>query len=129
MPDHVVFGFSFLLLALSLSIYPWAVFVNRVVCYFGKISFSCYLGHFFVVYVVLPKLYTVTIGNYTGSILTFLVLYYLVALIITLGLATTTYCLVELPGIALGKRLIRAIERHVPSIRPNASGNTETTAL
>jgi len=44
-----IYGLDFVLLATCLALYPSKLIVNKFCCYLGKISFSGYLTHFYVI--------------------------------------------------------------------------------
>ena len=103
-------SYSCMFLGLALS--PWRLVVNRATCYLGKISYSLYLNHPPVVALLIPVyrwIYTqtpyVTFAFLASVALTFAVV---------VPLSILTYELIEAPGIALGKSLVRrAQERGV----------------
>ena len=45
---HLLFSLDFVIFAFMLSLLPSLIFVNSFFSFFGRISFSCYLLHFFV---------------------------------------------------------------------------------
>lgn len=95
----VVYGCLFLGLAFS----PWRVVVNAVSRYLGKISYSMYLAHPTIVFLLTP----VYQWFYAHS--TYVTLAFAASLIATFAIvipvASLTYELVEVPGIKLGKWL------------------------
>ena len=114
--QSVVFGALFIGLGLS----PWRIFVNRLTAYLGKISYSIYLNHPTIVWLLAPayrKLYQATpyvsFGFLASLALTF---------VVVLALSTLTYRFIEAPGIALGRRLAdrvstrRAIGPSLPAV-------------
>jgi len=97
-----------MLLAWGLSVFSWPLIVNRVIQYIGTVSYSCYLCHFFVVYVIMPHIAHALI-RVAGRPINHYILFplcYLAALALTVGLSALAYRFVEQPGIALGRRLI-----------------------
>ena len=106
----VVFG----LLILGLAIQPNIIVVNSITRYVGKISYSVYLIHTTVIYLLIPVFRSIEgLGwSPTGSFGACAVL----TLGLTLLLSTMAYHLVERPGIRLGRRLI---SRLAPSGRPS----------
>ena len=48
LPNHVLYSLPIAVFVLALSVNPAPLFVNRYWCYMGKISFSVYLVHFFL---------------------------------------------------------------------------------
>lgn len=107
LPDHVLFGVAFFLLALGLSRYPWPLLMNPVTTHLGKISFSLYLVHFGVLYWL--ERFNLTDYFYNATLDYGLRL----VLVLLLGglLSTAFYHFVEAPGQRLGSRLIKRLER------------------
>ncbi|MCB2406626.1 acyltransferase family protein [Hymenobacter lucidus] len=115
-PNYLCIGVAFVLLTYALSLYPVRLLVNSFTIYAGKISYSMYLTHFAVLHAMqqfhltdlLPQPGLGTgLLNYAVRYLTLLALDVLVA--------TVTYHLIEKPGMALGKRLIGALEKDRPA--------------
>lgn len=91
--------YSLMFAGLALS--PWRVIVNRFTSFLGKISYSLYLFHPTVVYLMIPvyrQVYT-SLGGLTVSFLACLLLTF----VVLLPLAYLGYRLIELPGMRLGK--------------------------
>ena len=113
MPNHFLFGAAFLLFVWSLSIHPWVFFVNPVVRYIGQISFSLYLLHFAFFNSVRELLgagFFVPEKNIFRYAAGFIVL-----LALSVVAASVSYYLIEVPGIALGRKLIKTWERERPA--------------
>lgn len=91
-----------LLLLLALAMHPWALFVNPVTRFLGKISYSIYLLHFF------PYLYLQ--GVVSGSPLTRLILCFSGTIAVTVPVAYITWRWIEEPGIKAGRSLISYME-------------------
>jgi peptidoglycan/LPS O-acetylase OafA/YrhL len=106
LPESVLYGVAFLLLALGLSRYPWPVLVNPVIGYIGKISFSLYLVHF----AVLHGLKMVNLTDFVGQPIVDLGIRYVVVLGLSGLLASLCYHFIEVPGQQLGSRVIRRLE-------------------
>jgi len=111
LPQQVMAGVSFFLLAWGLSLYPTALLVNPVTLYLGRISYSVYLCHFAVldgtVWLLgrVPALSAASPATRFAAVLTLTGLG-------TLLIATLTYHGIEVPGRKLGKWVIRRwIER------------------
>lgn len=106
--EHILFGAGFLALGIALSKYRFALIVNPVVKYIGKISFSMYLVHFAV-------LYWLTKWNFidyvSDDFLNF-GLRFLCVTTITILLSSVTYYFVEVPFQKIGKRLIERFENN-----------------
>lgn len=95
----VAYGLMFV----GLALYPWKLVVNRFTSFLGKVSYSVYLLHPTVVYLLIPVYRRIqeqqtdlTVGFLVCAALTFLIL---------LPLAWIAYRVIELPGIRLGKKL------------------------
>lgn len=91
-----------LLLLLALALHPWALFVNPVTRFLGKISYSVYLLHFFPCFYLQQSL--------TGSPLHRLVLCFWGTMVVTIPIAYATWRWVEEPGIEAGRTIIRYLE-------------------
>ena len=106
--DLVAWGLAFALLCVVESLKPSILMANCVMEYFGERSFSIYLVHPFALFLAKPS-FEAFRGHalpIVGSTLTaFAELIAAVALI--LPLAEATYRLIEVPGINLGKALIK----------------------
>jgi peptidoglycan/LPS O-acetylase OafA/YrhL len=90
---------------LGLAIYPWPALVNRFTQFIGKISYSIYLFHFFVLEFVAKVVHLIPGRIITGRLFG-LTLVYLATLAISIPLCSITWRLIEKPGIRLGKRWI-----------------------
>lgn len=107
-PLHVLYSVAFVPLAYGLAVAPLRLIVNRPTQFIGKISFSGYVWHFYLLDKVLHpglgirSLQSLAMGN--GTLHFALVLIAVTTL--TLGASTITYLLIELPGQRLGRRLI-----------------------
>jgi len=120
----VVLALAGIIIAISGDL-PWVV--NPVICYIGKISYSCYLVHFAVLYTTIKLLGVHVSMNFPlydgGHSLTnawFALKLFALTLLFTAIISTATMHLIENPGIALGKKLIRRINRpgQIPSTVP-----------
>lgn len=109
-----VYAAAFAIIALCLYRSPYRWLVNLPLRHIGKISFSGYLTHFFMLQVARKVLAKVDAGDRLSPDLYF-VATVIVALTGTVILSTITYHFVEVPGQALGKRLIqRLAARRLP---------------
>lgn len=92
-------------LLLGLAIFPWNLLVNRWTLFYGAISYSVYLNHPSIVYVLSPAYQWIYALD---APLTFK---YGLSAIVTVALVTLTsyitYRAVEQPGMRLGQRLVR----------------------
>ncbi len=100
-----IYGAAFAMLALCLFRQPYRWLVNRPLQHIGKISFSGYLTHFFMLQVARKVLAKVHAGDHLGPDMYFIATV-LIALAGTVLVSTLTYRFVEVPGQAIGKRLI-----------------------
>ena len=104
-PKHYLYGLAFMLFSLSLHYAPHGFLVNNVTILIGRLSFSIYLVHFMVIN-ILRSLFPE--GFVLGGDSGFLLAYILVTVLST-GISFLTYTFVEVPGINLGKRIIKAL--------------------
>jgi peptidoglycan/LPS O-acetylase OafA/YrhL len=111
---------SFAFLIVAVAIEPWRLLVNPATALIGRLSFSIYLIHPYLTRAAgatmdwLERMTTMRLyGSWAGLGVAFAV--YLGG---SLVLAAVTYRLVELPGIALGKRIISrpAARKPAPAI-------------
>ena len=93
------------LLLLGLLACPVRPFVNRVTCFYGRISYSLYLNHPFLLF-KLSFVFTVIAGLGGSQTLLFLLSCMLAFLVIT-PCACVTYVLIEEPGVRFGNWLIK----------------------
>ncbi|HWB24663.1 MAG TPA: acyltransferase [Chitinophagaceae bacterium] len=100
-PQHIVISVFFAINIFFLAQHPAMLFNNKVTRFLGEISFSLYLVHFIVVY-VLADYFPLSANPYSR----FFELYGL-TILISCGIATLTYRFIERPGIAAGSRFIK----------------------
>lgn len=104
--------FLFGLVALALSRNFNKIIENRIVKYFGKISYSMYMVHFGIIeaieYSGLLKQFPI---NTTMSIILFFIFKFVMIILFTSLLSTLTYLTIEVYGQNLGKKLIKIINR------------------
>lgn len=105
LPAHILCSFAFGILTASLYIHPNKLIVNPLTQWIGKLSFSIYLIHLFIISII-NKYFALPVKGNVEFIIVFLTLLSLATFISYL-----TYHLVELPGIRLGQRLIEKLER------------------
>lgn len=103
LPHHVMYSLALAVFALSLHFHPAKILVNPIIVLIGKLSFSIYLVHFMVLHYLKEFLAGELLGN-TGFLVAFL-------LVITISscISFFTHKYIELPGMALGKRLIQRL--------------------
>jgi peptidoglycan/LPS O-acetylase OafA/YrhL len=114
-PQHIIYGIAFSFIILGTFYYPIILMVNGFTIYMGKISYSCYILHFPVIYLMSNyKVIDIINGisiNIFGNLykyITFITVSSIIILI-TLIIASITYKLIEKPLIIFGKRVIRYI--------------------
>jgi len=105
-----------------------ALLVNPIICYLGRISYSCYLVHFAALGITL-KLFglghqlTAASPSFDaggpGLNLWFFLKLLTLSLLLTIALATVTFHTIERPGIELGRRLIQKIAARAGSTAPS----------
>lgn len=108
-PKHYLFGLGFLLFGLGLSAVDKHFLLNKVILFIGKISFSMYLVHFFVLD-VLETLFLSSLMNYTSTVGSVIILY-IFTLIISVILSHLSFKYVETPGIKIGRNISKQIEK------------------
>lgn len=120
LPGDVVYAGAFGLFAYGLAVAPNRLFVNPVTCYLGKISYSVYVCHMALVGHVASRpahfLLKAAPALETNP-LCWWVVFSIVSLILSALVATVTYHAIEVPGMALGKRIaerLRAQSRSAP---------------
>jgi len=115
------------LFAYSLVVFEWPFLVNRLTMHLGRVSYSIYLLHFFVI-----NLFDRLIFHFEasfpfrvhGSIWALLAVF--VAILgVSTGVATLSQRFVEAPGVALGRRMISCMERLPVLPLPRFLGNVK----
>ena len=111
------------LLLVALSFHPWAILVNRVTRFLGKISYSVYLLHFTVNFYLQNWIGRTipTHGILNRPQLRF-AFSFSVILLVTVPLATLTWLWIEEPGIRAGRKLINRLEQTAKKRAAFASG-------
>jgi peptidoglycan/LPS O-acetylase OafA/YrhL len=110
-PANFIFGVAFVMLAYSLTLYSNPLFVNRFICFIGKISFSLYIWHFVVIRIVnyVRNEYLMKL-NITPSLS--LVIYFTSTLLISLLIGYISYRRIEIPGMKIGADFIKRIDNN-----------------
>jgi peptidoglycan/LPS O-acetylase OafA/YrhL len=124
LPD--VFGLSYYwqgviygLLLTGLCLAPLKIIVNRITEHLGKVSYSLYLVHPTVVYLLIPTYQRVYKHVHTASAA--MILCYAMTLAIVLLISEFTFRLVEEPGIKLGKIVYRKwVAGTTPAVSPSS---------
>jgi peptidoglycan/LPS O-acetylase OafA/YrhL len=83
-----------------------SLFINPVLCFIGKTSYSLYICHFAVLH-LFGKIWPDGLipGSWSSTPLAFILV-----LIVSCVAASITYALIELPGVSLGMSITRRIE-------------------
>lgn len=129
--DDFLFSIAFVLLAIALSRRAFPLFVNPLLVYLGKVSYSMYLVHFAVLYWMERSgvVDFIPASSPVNAILNFSI-----RLVILTGLSalasTLFYKVVELPFQAMGKKLIDRISRKARWTElPALDGTSPATVL
>jgi len=101
--NYIVVSAAFGLFALNLAIFPVKALVNRFIAVLGEISFSMYLVHVAVIYLLTNIGLTALFKR--GDLSS--ILFYLSVVAVSALLSRFTYVQIESRGIALGKRIIQ----------------------
>jgi peptidoglycan/LPS O-acetylase OafA/YrhL len=114
--SHGLFGVAFLLVGWSLAMRPNALLVNPFTCSLGRVSFSAYITHFAILELSVKGLSSIHILGPLSTVAPTLQFAALVAvtLVGTYLTSSLTYRLIELPGQAAGRNLIRFLETREP---------------
>jgi peptidoglycan/LPS O-acetylase OafA/YrhL len=104
-PLHFLYGISFALFSYSLAAYPYPLFVNRPICYVGKISFSTYVWHFVPIRAMSKKV-PIMLDSMMSPGICFLILFF-ITLFSTLLIASLSFHLIEVPGMKLGRIFLK----------------------
>lgn len=100
-------GIIYGILLLGLTIVPLRLLVNRLTCFYGKISYSVYLNHTTLVFLLIPVYRKIYSLNLQPTML------YGTCLLLTVALLTLlsygSYRFIEQPGMRLGKKLTKYI--------------------
>ncbi len=112
LPYYFMWSIAFTILIIVLSNYPIKAFSNSVLAKVGKVSFSMYILHFFIITIFnqLNIGHIIPITGLITSILNFIILYIIVGILSYL-LANVTYKLIEIPGQNLGKKIIKKLDQ------------------
>ncbi|MGL4598642.1 MAG: acyltransferase family protein [Bacteroidia bacterium] len=107
LPNHLIYAIAFLFFAFALSQKQYPIFVNKLTCFMGKISFSIYLVHI----AVLHWLAHFQLVDFAANPILNFGIRFVLLLAITVLIAFVTYRFIELPFQALGKKIIDRIEQ------------------
>lgn len=112
LPEHILFATVFAAIAYGLAKRPVRLLVNPITCFIGKVSFSIYIWHFWLLerlrdrvpnLINLPDLSPATQATVRGAAL------FVVLLLLSTAVATLSFYLIEQPGQTLGKAVIRQL--------------------
>lgn len=114
-----IFGVIFLFYSYYLFTKQPKVFVNNILGYVGKISYSVYLTHF----LILKLTNSLFAGSLDGWPILKLIMIVSTSLLLTVCISAITYRCIELPGMGLGRAVIKRIQM----TKNKKSDNTITT--
>ena len=106
LPEFFIYSCVFVLVILGFSGTAYRFLVNTMINRIGRLSYSLYLVHFGVIYLL---------KTYAGDILSFsnkdvsLFIAFLSVTLISLLISLVSYKLIERPSMALGKRLVKRL--------------------
>jgi len=109
-PTNVGFSLAFVCLVLIMMFYPHKIYTNKFLANIGKVSFSMYIIHFFVIDLLnsFNASQFIKVTSFPISMLNFIIMY-LIVFLITFLLSNISYKLIEIPGQDLGRKLIKKI--------------------
>jgi peptidoglycan/LPS O-acetylase OafA/YrhL len=100
-------------LILAVAIYPLPLLVNRLTRWLGRVSYSAYLAHPFLLIALLwmhdRYFHGIFHGHLHGT-LTGVLLMFLLLILVAAPVSLFLWRFIEQPGIRLGRRLIAALE-------------------
>ncbi len=106
-PAHFSWAVALMLFAYSLALFPNKLFVNPITRACGKVSYSLYVLHF----AVLSLFQLLIPTNFFESHSSFWLLgIFIPVMLVSYALSTLSYRWIEVPGIALGNKLIVKLE-------------------
>ena len=113
--DLMSLGLSGILIALSS--FSFEIFVNKITDYLGRISFSIYLIHLFI----MNRLYEfIVIPLHLSPLVGFFVLF-IGTISLSIPLSYLTYNYIEISGIRFGRKVIKYID-NIKKVSPNTKG-------
>ncbi len=118
LPGHFRYGLCFGLLAFCLACGAQTFITNKIICYIGKVSFSCYLWHFAILDIFSDHLRKLGINPFglrddSNGLLAFL-WFLIIVILASAALSSLTYRYVEEPMIKFGSKLARRLGRAAP---------------
>lgn len=103
-----IWAINFSILIISLSLNSNHLIVNKLTCFYGKISYSMYLLHPFLIYALIPVYRDIYSLGFTSPLVKFSICT-LTTLAILTPLSMLTFKYIEKPGLKFGKHLISKI--------------------
>lgn len=111
-PESILYSIVFVMFAAVLSGLNSKIYINQFICGLGKISFSGYITHFFVVDVVRFSFPMEALNGRDKFIVTLALLVFIFFVVLITALCSTiTYKFIEKPGIRAGNKIITAWEQ------------------
>lgn len=105
--NHVAWGLMLTAFIAAVSIYQWPLLVNKPLAFLGRISFSVYLIHWFLLTRTDAILSFVRVAmRITISPAVEYALFMIILLALSCAVGHIIYTYIELPGISIGKRII-----------------------
>lgn len=101
---------AILMIVIYCMFYPAKLFNNVITRYIGRVSYSIYLLHFLVLFVIQKINLFPTVDSLILNILIF-VLRYIIATVISVLLSTITINTIEKPGQNIGKKIISNLNK------------------
>lgn len=110
LPTHILFSLLFALVLIMQNKYSFKGLSNKLLAAVGKVSFSMYLVHFGVIYMLnrIGFYHVIKVTDFSSSLINFVLMYIIVAVLAYI-ISSITYRLVELPGQNLGRKLIKKL--------------------
>ena len=115
LPSFIFYSFFFLYFVLFLERIKdknniWKkVLINRITTFFGQISYSMYLLHFAVIFILLKFNLISFILKFNTNVYVKFILAYILLVLLSALISYFTFTYIEKPGIILGKKLIKKI--------------------
>jgi peptidoglycan/LPS O-acetylase OafA/YrhL len=105
---HYLWAINFGVLLNCLAVYSYGVFVNRFTCFYGKVSYSTYLIHPFLVWALVPVYRSIYETFPWSSALSFFACLMLTLAILT-PLSLLSFTFIEQAGSKFGRSLIAKV--------------------
>ena len=110
-PYHFLYSLVFAVLAIIQSKNPIKLLSNKLLAKIGKVSFSMYLVHFAILSMV-ERVNWIEILPATSatSTLGYIIITYLIIFVATFAISNLTYRFIEMPGMNLGKKVVKLVQ-------------------